>query len=531
MENGAVAVAVPDQKTRPDSSVSPISVSTNNRTQNRQRRFSSATPTSLPKPSRKGRVQGCAGEVLEHHVLAGLTIAGVASSILHTAVTFYAEPTVAMVVGRPPPHGVSASRMILQTGWYVTGAWWIEETAARRQQTDFVGAAGMLTAAVVLVVAPWFGSQGWGDPSWVWECLRAIYILLLAAPVLRDHRMTEAARFQFLASGQFANFATAWVVRNLGHARVRDDEDRRQLVLRLWVTLAGLLFVVAQNTIAGSRRLLSLRHVFFPPRVKVHDDEEDDGQFQHSAIYKRHWRLWRIIRDISRSKRFRVWIGMEVLMEGQISFFRTFFIHTYAYRVDGEVNLNATWILYMTIKFTSIMLYLPMLRFGYKGVYKALFYVTFGVSIFVLATVNTSSSLTYFYILTLIFPILTGAVHGAGFQLAMADMSLELHQAHTSDGRFDEPSLAGLLVGANAFICKPTAYLFALVATKILDSRPPDSKLNAFHIFVITPLFCSCVQVLIWKHYDLTPKQTATMREELHQQLSYDSTNQFGDSP
>ena len=157
--------------------------------------------------------------------------------------------------------------------------------------------------------------------------------------------------------------------------------------------------------------------------------------------------------------------------------------------------------------------------------------LSFLISIFVLATVNTASSLTTIYVLTLLFPILTGAVHGAGFQLAMADMSLEFHHAYTSDRRFDEPSLAGLLVGVNALICKPTAYLFAVAATKILTSRPPDSKVNAFHIFVITPLFCSCLQALIWKYYDLTPKRTAAMREELHRQLSTDSSYQFGDSP
>ena len=117
----------------------------------------------------------------------------------------------------------------------------------------------------------------------------------------------------------------------------------------------------------------------------------------------------------------------------------------------------------------------------------------------------------------------------------MSDMVLEMKRMHASEGRLDEPSLAGLFMGVNALFCKPAEYLLPVIAASNLEGleldlegtvrhRFTDSEHNhvptvLFRLLVIPPLIFSILEWISWRFYTLTPSQANQIRTELMQVL------------
>ena len=105
---------------------------------------------------------------------------------------------------------------------------------------------------------------------------------------------------------------------------------------------------------------------------------------------------------------------------------------------------------------------------------------------------NVPTSLLRFLI---VHTIMTGAVQSAGFHLAMSDMVLEMKRNHAVEGRLDEPSLAGLFMGANALLCKPMESVLPIVAAYFLgntdfstNEQSESAKNVLFYLLVVPPL-------------------------------------------
>jgi Na+/melibiose symporter-like transporter len=247
---------------------------------------------------------------------------------------------------------------------------------------------------------------------------------------------------------------------------------------------------------------------------------------------KLHWR--RVLQDFWRHDNFRAWIGMEMLLEAQNTFCITFlktFVDQLILRDDdqkfeadgsdgggGLSRDSCDWLLSMIGPMTQIVAigtYIPIRKFGYPRVYSILFGVNIVLSLLLLTLANESS--TYLIIAFLcIYPVLTGAVLSAGFHLAMSDMVMEMKRKHAMEGRYDEPSLAGLFMGANALACKPMESILPILTATVLNrGDESNQKQNLFYILVLPPLVCSCLQLLAWRRFDLTPKRTVKMRDEL----------------
>mmetsp|Transcript_7721 Transcript_7721/g.12247 ORF Transcript_7721/g.12247 Transcript_7721/m.12247 type:complete len:136 (+) Transcript_7721:248-655(+) len=103
----------------------------------------------------------------------------------------------------------------------------------------------------------------------------------------------------------------------------------------------------------------------------------------------------------------------------------------------------------------------------------------------------------------------------------MSDMVLEMKKMHALDGRYDEPSLAGLFMGVNALFCKPAESILPVVAASTLDTLDltsegdEDVQRVLFRLLVIPPLVFSLVQWMSWRRFTLTPAETNQMREDL----------------
>lgn len=100
-------------------------------------------------------------------------------------------------------------------------------------------------------------------------------------------------------------------------------------------------------------------------------------------------------------------------------------------------------------------------------------------------------------------------------------MVLEMKRTHALDGRFDEPSLAGLFMGVNALFCKPAESILPVVAAHMLENyslaTEDDENVQKvlFKLLVIPTLVFSIVEFLSWRRYTLTPTKTSQMRDNL----------------
>lgn len=490
---------------------------------------------------------------LEKHALAGLTIAGLAATMLHTVHTFRVEQLSSITSSSNntshPNNPYAAGGMILKTMSYLLGAWWVDQTAATRdkQRTDMIGATGFALAFVFLVLHVFSSSVlllRYKSTQWMFECFRSVYILILASPVIDDHFMSPVVRVKFMASGQCINLVAGlivrWICQTLASARLGPNNNNETndkpldslptSALILLVLIVCFLFTFAQSKIANAKSM-SLRTVVNPivPQLRVKENKNaeladhhklsslnlvqlnhsEGGGVQYSNATRRPLELRRVIRDLGRCHSFLFWIGMEIWMEANIAVCHVFFL-------SGSIHGRSGWPISVARKSAAIATYLPMLLFGYVGVYKALFLTVFGMSMLSVLMVEASSpDLGLFVIFAIL--IATVAVHSAGFQLAMADLSLKLFHKDSMGGQLEESSLAGLLVGINALVCKPISFVAATSVERLIGHP------LAFHSIALFMIIGSGVQLVLWRHYDLTPRKTAAMREELHRDAMFNS--------
>jgi hypothetical protein len=387
-----------------------------------------------------------------------------------------------------------------------------------KRRLDMVGLMGFILVAAFVFV------QHVPQVSAIYEWMRVLYIVILVSPVINDVSMHDAARIQFMMSGQIVNFVTTLMVRFVYESVYASEFGQswsiRGAVLLFWVVLSCVLFVMAQNMITDSKTMFSIRHIFAVlQRGKVHTEVDSVQQHHHHQYHQRPMEWRRIIRDICHSHNVQMWIGMQVFMEIQMSALYLVFLHTILYPMDDVGHTRVIWTLFRLRKVDTIVIHIPMYTFGYAGVYYTLFCTITGLSLFVLVT-TSSESIGTVYILTMVFYLSTMAVHAAGFNLAMADITMSLRHS-LLDRRLEEPNIAGILIALSSFICKPITYFVSGILANLLHhSRSIESaSRTAFYCVVIVPLVCSVLQLLFWRRYDLLPHRTALMRDEIDQSM------------
>ena len=217
---------------------------------------------------------------------------------------------------------------------------------------------------------------------------------------------------------------------------------------------------------------------------------------------------------------------MELLLESQTSF-STSFLKTFVDRlIRGESITRDTCDVVLSLlrpltQIVGILCYIPIRRVGYPRVYMWLFGSNLVLSLICLLFGCPSNSyLTLAFLV--VYNVLTGAVMSAGFHLAMSDMVLEMKYKHAVDHRYDEPSLAGMFMGANALLCKPVQSFLPVVAAVFLDDtefqtekKSESAEWVLFYLLVMPPLFFSGLQILSWSHYTLLPGKADKLRGEL----------------
>jgi Na+/melibiose symporter-like transporter len=537
----------------------------------------------------------------KQHVMMGLTIAGVASSMLATIFGLFHVDVFLRAYELPLPTYSLGSFLfsIISTANNVAGAWLVDHVALTMPRSDLVGTSGCLFA--LLFLTPFFRwpksnivsrqSPFWDGLHFVttmslYDTLNSFTTILLGSVVTDNHSMSDQARVQFMASGKVLNLVASFAVARMGlaifaraHSHNSDTDDTTdsydltqfRIFLVLLSCSAGMLFIVGQAMINGSgsggnssstlailrtttrnlwRRSDSNKSRLSASRRSQHRDSDYDTATSAAGTTatdtststsantntggtgkkrKLYWR--RVLQDFWRHDNFRAWIGMEMLLEAQNTFCITFlktFVDQLILRDEHEVEAGGggggfsrgtcDWLLSMIRPLTQIVAiatYIPIRRLGYPRVYSILFWVNIVLSLLLLTLANESSTVMIIAFLC-IYPVLTGAVQSAGFHLAMSDMVMEMKRKHAMEGRHDEPSLAGLFMGANALVCKPMESILPILTATVLDQGDKShDKRNLFYLLILPPLMCSCLQLLAWRRFDLTPKRTVKMRDEL----------------
>jgi hypothetical protein len=474
---------------------------------------------------------------IKHHqyssqFMMGLNIAGVAMSMLVTVYgLFYVD--IFLRAYRLPVATYSNGTLIfavVNTANDFFGAWFLDSAAQRIPRSDMIGYVGVLFA--VMFLAPFFRwtQRGGGMLHFVvsvsaYDTMYSITAILLGSLVTDNHTMNDSERIWFMASGKILNLLAAFVVARIGLA-LFDTNDLFPFQAYI-VSLAGvvaLLFVVAQ-LLTRYTIIWQWNKWWFPIRFLEPQKRSDEVVFKKQSENSK-LRPRQVLHDFWNHKNFWAWIGMEVFFESQVSFCNAF-LKTFMDRLvydRGMVSREVCdWLLSIIRPLgliVGILCYIPIRQFGYQKLYLLLFIFNASFRLIILGMTDHTSTNTIIAFLIL-YPTLTSAVMSSGFHLVMSDMVLEMKKRHALEGRWDDPSLAGLFMGVNALFCKPAESFLPVLAAHMLgkfDFNVEDSEdvqKVLFQVLVIPPLVFSIVQWASWRRYTLTPSKTSQMREEL----------------
>ena len=466
--------------------------------------------------------------------LRGLTLAGVASSLLTTVFGLF-HVDVFLRVYELPLSTYATGNLIfsfINTANDLLGAWLVDAAAATTaSRSAMVGIAGCLYAACFL--SPFFR---WTTTSTLWgagthfvlsmslyDTMYSFMAILLGSVVTDNHQMSDTERVRFMASGKAANLVASALVARLGLAVFEtDDMSGFQGFLLLLAMMVSVMFLTAQAMMENNNN--------------NNNNNSNSVVRTNDGKPKKPLRLRIVLRDFINHGNFRAWIGMEMLLECQRNFAMSF-LKTFVDRLVMGPDVTrdtCDWFLSLIRPLTqigAILCYIPIQRFGYHRIYMIMFLTNLLLSVLVVA-VGSPSSPWIVIVFLLLYTVGTGAVLSAGFHLAMSDMVLEMKHKHATQNRFDEPSVAGLFMGANALLCKPMESFLPIVAAVVLDethfqdeSKSEKAQWVLFYLMVGPPIAFSGLQMLSWSQYNLSPSRTSMMRDELKRLTTHDNHN------
>ena len=490
---------------------------------------------------------------LEVAALLGLWVAGIAGSLVADMFGLF-QVDVFLRAYQLPINVYSIGSAIfafINTANDVGGAWLVDwyASSVHRKRHQLVGLSGCLYAACFLT--PFFrwqrdaGNRFWDGLHFVgslslYDSMFSFNAILSSSIITDNHNMSDTERIFFFAGRRIVTMVAPLVVAKVGLSLFDVDNlaPFRVFVLVIAV-VACILSVAAQKLInmykndPGNKPEYS--KLGSSDRDEFHDENvqqlNDSNPSDNSSL-----NFWQVVRDFVAHPNFRYWILMEMLMEGQNTFMGNFqktFVDRLLY-IDEDQGLsreNCDWLLSLMSPMTQLMgliLYIPIQRFGYARLYKFVFASNFLLAcclVLLNGVSNGHDGEKQNTIKIMIFMVLVGvmsnAIAGAGFGLAMSDMVLEMKHAHAMQGRLDAASLAGMFMGVNALFCKPAESVLPIVCASMLSGTDYENtnsasiRLVLYRLLVFPPLVFAMLQFLVWSQYSLVPERTQQMRVEL----------------
>ena len=459
--------------------------------------------------------------------LAALTLASLGSTILSTTFNLFNVETFLTAYELPLSSYAFGTFIytIIDVINDIGGAYFVDAYAMRSSR-GAIGKSGCLLALCFL--APFFrGGRRIKESPFLatshfiisvssYDTLFTFLSMLIGSYFTDNaHTLSESTRINFTASGKIVNLIGSFVVGRVGLELFdTDDMARFRVHVLILSGVACALFVLAQR-------------LMYRAADKDHDKEKGGGR---STMNVR-----RLIAELCRSENFLSFIGMEALLEAEVTFSESFgkvFFDRLFVDLSEETADNILASISPASQVLSIMLFMPIRRIGYRQIFVYLFQGKIIVSAIVLLAFGSSSTtiLTMFLVIN---QIATAAVQTSCFYLCMADLTMFLKYKQAKQGHMDD-SFAGLIFGINAVFCKPVIALIPIVAAwslarvgfntgthtrffKIYKDTPDEVEVRQvlFHLLVIPPLVLSSIQLLIWRYYSLASARAEEVRLEL----------------
>ena len=459
--------------------------------------------------------------------LAALTIASLGSTILSTTFNLFNVETFLSAYELPLSSYAFGTFIytIIDVINDIGGAYFVDAYAMRSSR-GAIGKSGCLLALCFL--APFFrGGRRIKDSPFLatshfiisvssYDTLFTFLSMLIGSYFTDNaHTLSESTRINFTASGKIVNLIGSFVVGRVG-LELFDTDDMTSFRVHVLILsgIACVLFVLAQR-------------LMYRAADKNHDKEKAGGRSKMNVR--------RLIAELCRSENFLSFIGMEALLEAEVTFSENFgkvFFDRLLVDLSEETADNILAAISPASQVLSIMLFMPIRRIGYRQIFVYLFQGKIIVSAIVLLAFDSSSTtiLTMFLVVN---QIATAAVQTSCFYLCMADLTMFLKYKQAKQGHMDD-SFAGLIFGINAVFCKPVIGLIPIVAAwslarvgfntgtherffKIYKDTPDEVEVRQvlFHLLVIPPLVLSSIQLLIWRYYSLASARAEEVRLEL----------------
>ncbi|CAB9525409.1 Transmembrane protein 180 [Seminavis robusta] len=391
----------------------------------------------------------------------------------------------------------------------------------------------------------------------LYDTASTIMTISLASAVSDDHNMTDQERVQNMSSSQAYNLIASVIVATVG-VHLFDTTALRtfQCFVMAIAFLSITTFGTAQGIISGQQQ--QRRNSPASPRKQPQPSEPfwktllqscckgwtvaipkekktriSHPQQQHNSTTNSNTNTttnnpinWRqAMQDLWNHSNFRRWIVLEMLLEMQTHFVQTFF-KTFVDQLLVDVpHVVSDWSLTLLRPLQQVMtllFYIPIRWYGYPRVYTVMIAILWGLSSITLL-LATPASTAWILCFLVIYAVGSEALRAAGFYLCVSDLVLELKQYHAQQRRVNEPSLAGLLLGAATLICKPMQSLLPILAATLLDLYPYRPQQVLYYLLVLPPFVCSILQLWVWSYFDLHPKRTHELRVELQEFHFYQS--------
>mmetsp|Transcript_16064 Transcript_16064/g.44424 ORF Transcript_16064/g.44424 Transcript_16064/m.44424 type:complete len:529 (-) Transcript_16064:148-1734(-) len=463
-----------------------------------------------------------------------LTIAGMGLGLLVTIFSLF-HVEMFLRVYRLPLHVYSTGNLIftvINTFNDLLGAYILDAAATRMNRSDLIGISGCTLAMFFL--SPFFR---WKDPSRneiydqahfvlsisMYDTLYSFTAILLGSLVTDNHHLTDKERVNFMASGKILNLFASFFVAKIGLEIFETNDINKFRIFLVTVALfVAVIFLVSQM-------MIHYQVVVYWKSMRIRFLRSHKRR-THGPRATARLKPKQVIQDFWGYNNFWAWVGMELLLESQMSFSDAF-LKTFVDQLlhdEGVSREGCDWLLSIVRPLgliCTILCYIPIRRLGYKNIYPVLFSTNIVLCscIWLGASHKATGTIISFLI---VYPAITTAVATAGFHLVMSDMVLEMKKMHLAEGRQDEASLAALFMGVNALFCKPAESILPIIAAYMLDKLDLTSDGNEdvqqilFKLLVIPPLVFSVLEWISWRRFTLTPTDTRQMREELRKMES-----------
>ncbi|KAH9119475.1 hypothetical protein LEN26_011634 [Aphanomyces euteiches] len=383
----------------------------------------------------------------------------------------------------------------------ILGAVILDYLALAKGRAWLLQCGGLLWAVSFLL--PWFPWPSYPAIHFVFSlsCYDTMFSFCAIAggSLLTEMDISDSTRIHVLRVKTIAGMSVGFIVTTLGQAWFPNKPLFRFFCIGIALLSACCFLVFYQCVSRLQRRQPSVKQLSSP-------------SFSLKTVLSDFWKL----------SNFHAWLGMEMCLETQTNFNRS-----YVRLFVTHFAPSATWlvsVLPLAKQAAKFAAFSAFDRVGVYQVYRWSFLVKMSAAVFVLACCrgDYAAAPAWLIVAFLALNCIATELPTGGFTVAMSHMNKELTLQRYRAHRFNDPSAAGMFMGLNAVFCKPMDSFLPIVAAKWLDNAGFHTdemsysvQTALFHLLVVPPLVMGAFQYWSWSRYTLNQTTLKRIQAEI----------------